>query len=453
MGLSSIITRDSCLLLLGTQPGGSRLVKYSPTGTLLFSKIYNAGTFEHVIQTPDGGFALVGTGNSGIPGWHGSFDGWVMKTDSLGNVQWQRALGGSQYDELHDITMTPDGHLVAVGGTPSIDGDLQGVNNIPFPSQGPTSWIVKLNVNTGAILWQKIPVPGTNSDGEFKQIQKNNNKSGYYILAGLYGSRSAGALYIIDTLGNIISAKPYWGTGWGDGDLYFYDMEQTPDGGILIAGTTNSNDQVYVNHGGYDGLLMKIDSIGNLKWAKCYGTASNDKFMGISKGDGNTYYLSGYSPRPENFANTEYWLVKVDDRGTMYWEQRYGGSGGDYGYDVQTFYNGTVVLTGSASSLNGMVNCNHGNGTQTDVWVLCVQDITVSTQEVVQNTFEVKKTGETTYQITTIKPTTLTLTDALGRQLHTIKMGANTTTIDLNNYAQGVYLLSAKSYKSVKLVR
>jgi hypothetical protein len=58
-----------------------------------------------------------------------------------------------------------------------------------------------------------------------------------------------------------------------------------------------------------------------------------------------------------------------------------------------------------------------------------------------------------TYQITTTKPTTLTLTDALGRQLRTIKMDANTTTIDLNNYAQGVYFIAATGYKSVKLVR
>jgi WD40 repeat protein len=70
-----------------------------------------------------------------------------------------------------------------------------------------------------------------------------------------------------------------------------------------------------------------------------------------------------------------------------------------------------------------------------------------------QTPLAIKKTGETTYQITTTKPTTLTLTDALGRQLRTIKAEAGNTTIDLNNYAQGVYFIAANGYKSVKLGR
>lgn len=120
----------------------------------------------------------------------------MVKLDALGNITWQKTLGGSDRDWAYSVQQTSDGGYAVLGVTASNDGDI--TNN-----QGDSDlWLVKLN-STGTIVWQKT-FGGTNYD---------------------YGT----------------------------------SVKQTSDGGLIIAGNSNSNDgDVSNNHGDLDSWIVKL---------------------------------------------------------------------------------------------------------------------------------------------------------------------------------------------------
>jgi hypothetical protein len=94
------------------------IVKISSNGTLLWQKNYGGSNVEqaaHLQQTSDGGYIIVGKTQSNdhdVSGLHGSAgvmtDGWVIKLNAVGNLQWQKALGGGQHESLYFVRKTAD---------------------------------------------------------------------------------------------------------------------------------------------------------------------------------------------------------------------------------------------------------------------------------------------------------------------------------------------------------
>ncbi|MDR0664039.1 MAG: hypothetical protein LBF86_00745, partial [Helicobacteraceae bacterium] len=66
-------------------------------------------------------------------------------------IEWQKSLGGSDYDYARSIGQTSDGGYIIAGESHSNDGD---VTNHRGSTGNPDYWIVKLNAN-GSIAWQK----------------------------------------------------------------------------------------------------------------------------------------------------------------------------------------------------------------------------------------------------------------------------------------------------------
>src|SRR5258705_42422 len=108
---------------------------------------YGGTTNDWVIsfqQTSDGGYILGGWSNSGISGnktqatW-GFFDFWIVKTDSLGNKQWDKDFGGTDDDLLFSIQQTTDGGFILAGYSKSgVSG-----NKTQALRGGEDYWIVK----------------------------------------------------------------------------------------------------------------------------------------------------------------------------------------------------------------------------------------------------------------------------------------------------------------------
>jgi hypothetical protein len=128
------------------------LVKLDSNGNIQWQKLYWRKCGEGVnslLQTKDGGYITAGFEFSDdLPGTYGlGGDGWVVKFDAAGNVEWQRFVGGTQSDELKNIIETNDGYVV-VGNTNSVDGE------ICTPKGNIDLFIVKLN-KSGATLWKR----------------------------------------------------------------------------------------------------------------------------------------------------------------------------------------------------------------------------------------------------------------------------------------------------------
>lgn len=192
------------------------VVKLDPVGAIEWQKQYGGSSGDEgydIRPTDDGGYIVAAetySSDQDVTGNHGEFDFWILKLDSVGNLVWQRALGGSEEDVPHVVQPTTDGGYAAVGVTWSPDGDVTNYH-------GPLGdfWLVKLDA-TGTLQWQK-------------------------------------------TMGGSSVDWPR-------------SMEQTTDGGYIVQGYTFSNDgDVSGNHGQNDLWVVKL--VGGTEWVAEHGAA------------------------------------------------------------------------------------------------------------------------------------------------------------------------------------
>jgi hypothetical protein len=149
----------------------------------------------------DGGYIFAGgsfSNDGDVIGNHGSYDVWVVKSDSVGNLQWQKCLGGTSDEEAFSIQQITDGGYALTGYTESNDGDVSGIHGFR------DFWVVKLD-SMGNLQWQKC-------------------------------------------------------LGGADLENGFF-VQQTIDGGYILTGITVSNDgDINGNHGGGDVWVVKLSS-------------------------------------------------------------------------------------------------------------------------------------------------------------------------------------------------
>lgn len=210
-----------------------------------------------VRQTTDGGYVVAAYSNSNdgdVSGNHGDYDSWVVKLNASGVLQWQKSLGGSNFEDGKDIIQTSDGGYMFLGMSSSNDGDITGSHgNADY-------WIVKLNAS-GNIQWQK-PLGGSN----------------------------------------------------GDVPMSF---QRTPDGGYLLVGYSSSNDgDITINHGGPDFWVMKLDAAANIQWQKSLGGSDLDLGFSIRQTTDGGYIIVGSSGSTDgdvtgNHGDADFWIVKL----------------------------------------------------------------------------------------------------------------------------------------------
>lgn len=274
----------------------------------------------HLIKsTRDGGFILSGKieGFDGdVTNFHGSYDLWVVKTDSLGNIQWQTALGGTLYDYPGSLIATADGGFIIGGNKGSTNG------NITCTDAQKEIWIIKLD-SVGNILWDKCYggsgvdwvnslLPAANN-GFYAACISNSTDGDITNAQGMYD----GWVFKADSLGNIIWEKSFGGTDW-DG---FSSMTFTSDHSIVCSGGSRSPQFNY--HGGdADAYVVKIDTSGNLQWQSCYGGSNDDYSNSIVEASDSSLFFVGYSTSNDgdlilNRGGQDMWVVKLESPTAM----------------------------------------------------------------------------------------------------------------------------------------
>ncbi|MBI3509575.1 MAG: T9SS type A sorting domain-containing protein [Bacteroidetes bacterium] len=181
---------------IGASHGGydAVLAKLNANGTVAWTKNYGGAGDEgvrSVCQTPDGGFVFCGSTTSvsgDVSGNHGLNDYWVVKTDSAGNLQWQRCCGGTRNDFALNIALTTEGGYVVCGRAFSYDGEITG--HQPAASTFVDSadcWVAKINAfnPTGALDWE-IAFGGSHYDGANWILQSADH--GFLVAGEVYSS-------------------------------------------------------------------------------------------------------------------------------------------------------------------------------------------------------------------------------------------------------------------------
>jgi hypothetical protein len=142
-----------------------------------------------------------------------------------------------------------------------------------------------------------------------------------------------------DANGNIIWAKTYGGTA-------VRSVQQTSDGGYIVAGHTSSFGAGY-----YDIFLIKTDANGNVIWAKTYGGTYSDYAYSVQQTSDGGYIVAG-TTRSFGAYGYNIFLIKTDASGNIQWAKTYGGTDGDEDYSVRQTSDGGYILAGGTWSFS-----------------------------------------------------------------------------------------------------
>jgi len=162
----------------------------------------------------------------------------------------------------------------------------------------------------------------------------------------------------------------------GSGDDEATSIQQTRDGGYIIAGYSNSlYGEVTGNHGGYDYWVVKIDAGGNLEWEKSLGGEWDEQTANILQTTDGGYIVAGYSKSDDddvtghhgNSGDDDYWIVKLDQSGAIQWETSLGGTGDDIATYIKNTTDSGYIIAGYSDSRDGDVTGNHGSW---DYWIV-----------------------------------------------------------------------------------
>jgi hypothetical protein len=268
-----IDTHDNGFACVGDKNGRPVLYKVDSAGNVLIEKrfpsMYGDGVFISLLQTPDHGFVCVGrTNDITIPN-NTSYDLYIVRTDSTGNVLWEKIYGGTADDIAYDVILDHDGNPLVVGETKSNDYDLAGIR---FNYTHATDWQLKVDINNGNILRNRI----TDGFGRpFIGITPARFTTNYWVLARhLQGLADWTGVFKLDSVGNPIYRQWYYSNQAKS--TIPNAILATPDGGCLVAMTIQKNDTFYCGTPpAYDGFVMRLDSAGDVLWRKCFTSGTN----------------------------------------------------------------------------------------------------------------------------------------------------------------------------------
>jgi len=288
-----------------------------------------------ILQTKDGGFAVAGSLSKGAA----SSDIWIIRLDTNGNLLWEKTFGGSHADNAYSMVQTTDGDFVVAGTT---ENDL-GYDNY---------WIFKLNAN-GTLIWDKV-FTHNYSEKPYSIIQTTD---GGFAVAGYTLSKSGGMttdywILKLDATGKVEWDKALGGYGGYDDIDVAKSIVQTPDGGFVVAGYTDSK-----GAGGNDFWVVKLTHAGVLEWDRTLGGNYNDEAHAIITTVDGGFAVAG--TRMPNRISHAYWMIKLDQNGDYQWDKSFED---EYVY-LNTVY--SIIQTTDG----GFALAGYGYGPVTVLWV------------------------------------------------------------------------------------
>jgi len=251
-------------------------------------------------QTSDGGYIIVGYTRSYGAGLH---DAWLIKTDAVGNEEWNETFGGTHIDRGNSVQQTGDGGYIVAGTTYTTDHN---------------AWLIKTD-DGGNELWsQTYGGDGvergnavlTTADNGYILIGETNSYGAGYIITGYTGSFGSGDkdvwLIKTDAVGNELWNKTF---GGAEGDVG-ESVQQTSDGGYIINGYTGS-----FGSGDKDVWLIKTDAVGNELWNKTFGGNLADIGYSVQQISDGGYVFAGTTKSFSPSIASHVWIVKTDQDG------------------------------------------------------------------------------------------------------------------------------------------
>jgi hypothetical protein len=332
-------TSDHGYVLTGYTTSGTSgdqdvcLVKTDSLGNLQWAKSFgDAGTdYSSEVLALTNGYILFGLSQTDVSLGNAGNDNLVVRADLNGNVLWKKTFGGSNNDNLHHAIRTQDGGYIAQGNTSTFDFGMDDMSLMKIDS-------------TGAIQWYKTYGTLYNNDQGAEILE---NTDGSFLIVGMthVGSQDHDIVVVkTDSVGNTLWSKRY---------PYYYNEEA-----MGIVNAANGDYLIIADSNPYGGttsniVLLRIDNTGNVKWVKRYASSDSQQpqLYGVNLlalSDGNIL-LEGQWGKA-SMTNTSGFLIKTDSAGTVLWSRTYGGSTTAFGASLyQTEDRGFIIAGGTTN--------------------------------------------------------------------------------------------------------
>lgn len=341
------------------------LMKFNSNGKLQWQKAIAGNGALHLNSLSvdkSGNIYAGGYSNSTNLGYtrYGDYDAVLYKFSSTGDTNWVKNFGGKMTDSFSSVCACPDGTIVAVGMSASNDGNAS---------------VLGLKAGTSAAILVKY-----NSDGEIVYANKTGDIGDSFASVDVAND---GSIY---ALGNFSSKKDNkafttygradaaivkfaadgtrkWVKQYGGSKIENFQSIAASNDGCVICGRSQSSDKSLAtlgNQGGYDAIAVKFDTNGNPVWETAFRGVEDDSFSSVKQLPDGSYVMCGYSWSSTrdlktigNKGMSDGFVITVDKDGRINSIQGYGGTNEDQFTDLCVLTNGEYIVCGATLSSNG----------------------------------------------------------------------------------------------------
>ncbi|MFT6128021.1 MAG: hypothetical protein ACJAVA_002518 [Flavobacteriaceae bacterium] len=347
---------------------------------------------------------------------NGSYDIFIQKLDVNGNLIWVKRIGGSYFDVPESIVIDNANNIYITGNfSRTVDFD-PGAGTLNKISNGGTDiFVLKLDSN-GNFLWVN-QIGGSTLDngysiafdedqlslyttGKFKGTTDFDQGPGTSILT----SNGQEDIFIqkLDTSGNLLWVKQIGGTSTDVGNAITLDVTGNIISTGYFEGTVDFDPNIgtffLTSNGSYDAYVQKLDTYGNLIWARQIGGGNFDQGYSITTDQDENIYTFGTFSSVVDFdpgigttnqtsnGSLDIFIQKLDTAGNFLWAKQMGGASYDYGIEIAVGANGDVYTTGGFESTvdfdPGLGTASQTSNGSRDIFIQKLsQIITVSIEE------------------------------------------------------------------------
>lgn len=276
------------------------VIKLNEGGGIDWQKTYggsSSDTTRAMVATSDGGYALASrTSSFGS----GGSDFWIFKIDDAGEIQWQKAIGGSGSEIPHAIQQTADGGFVIGGLTRS------------FGALYKDYYVVKLD-SSGELEWQKRY---GGESGDVIRFVKQVSDGGYLVAGYSHSFDLRGDILLLklDSDGDVEWQKRYGGAKFEEPCCIL----EVPGGYIVMEQSSSFT-------GSTDAWIFKIDFEGDFIWQRTFGGPGGMDELSSAELTEDGGFVAAGETRSNSIPSEDFWLVKFDSNGMPEWQKRYGG--------------------------------------------------------------------------------------------------------------------------------
>ncbi len=399
-------------------------------------------------QTQDGGYAvLAGTNSSNgdVTGFKGGIDIWLLRIDATGNLLWQKNYGSTQSDNPISIANTPDHGFIMLGSTNGNDGDVPfhygGFFSLDWlvvktDSMGNVQWSkdiggTGLEESDGSILsvdsFYYLAASTVSKDYDCSDTAWHAGINTYtdFHLVKLSGS------------GNVLWDKSYGGT---DYDIISTALFDTRDSTIVISGTTGSNDLMVTDYKGNNDIwVVKVDKNGTLIWEKTLGSTGEEAGVVTCEASHGGYVIFGATHYV--IGGWDGWLSMLDSSSNELSQKIFGGIYNDNIYSALPCSGGYAIagVSGSPSFTEG-INSNANNSgsfiSYFENWPLSLDNVSATN---CIGVYPNPANNVINVMIPAIENSYLSVTNLIGQVVYATNCQSKTVHIDVSDWAPGMY--------------